>query len=33
MCEGICGKEWWPQDYKEMVYGHEMTIMMEMHMK
>jgi hypothetical protein len=31
--EGICRKEWWPQDHKEMVHGHEMTIMMEMHMK
>jgi hypothetical protein len=25
--EGVCGKEWWPQDHKEMVYGHKMTIM------
>jgi hypothetical protein len=25
--EGACGKEWWPQDHKEMVHGHEMTIM------
>jgi hypothetical protein len=31
--EGVCGKEWWPQDHKEMVHGHEMTIMVEMHMK
>jgi hypothetical protein len=31
--EGVCGKEWWPQDHKEMLHGHEMTIMMEMHMK
>jgi hypothetical protein len=29
--EGVCGKEWWPQDHKEMVHGHEMTIMVEMH--
>jgi hypothetical protein len=21
--EGVCGKEWWPQDHKEMVHGHE----------
>jgi hypothetical protein len=27
--EGVCGKEWWPQDHKEMVHGHEMLIMME----
>jgi hypothetical protein len=25
--EGVCGKEWWPQDHKEMVDGHEMMIM------
>jgi hypothetical protein len=31
--EGVCGKEWWPQDHKEMVHGYEMTIMMKMHMK
>jgi hypothetical protein len=31
--EGVCGKEWWPQDHKEMVHGHEMMIMMEMHIK
>jgi hypothetical protein len=31
--KGICGKEWWPQDHKEMVHRHEMMIMMEMHMK
>jgi hypothetical protein len=31
--EGVCGKEWWPQDHKEMVYRHEMTIMVEIHMK
>jgi hypothetical protein len=31
--EGICGKEWWPQDHKEIVHGHEMTIMVEMHIK
>jgi hypothetical protein len=31
--EGVCGKEWWPQDHKEMVHGHEMTIMVEMHIK
>jgi hypothetical protein len=31
--EGVCGKEWWPQDHKEIVHGHEMMIMMEMHIK
>jgi hypothetical protein len=31
--EGVCGKEWWPQDHKEMVHGHEMMIMVEMHLK
>jgi hypothetical protein len=31
--EGVCGNEWWPQDHKEMMHGHEMTIMMEIHMK
>jgi hypothetical protein len=31
--EGACGKEWWPQDHKEMVHGHEMPIMVEMHIK
>jgi hypothetical protein len=29
--EGVCGKEWWPQDHKEMVHGHEMMIMVEIH--
>jgi hypothetical protein len=29
--EGVCGKEWWPQDHKDMVHGHEMMIMVEMH--
>jgi hypothetical protein len=29
--EGVCGKEWWPQDHKEMVRGHEMMIVVEMH--
>jgi hypothetical protein len=29
--EGVRGKEWWPQDHKEMVHGHEMMIMVEMH--
>jgi hypothetical protein len=29
--EGVCGKEWWPQDHKEMLHGHEMMIMVEMH--
>jgi ABC-type xylose transport system permease subunit len=29
--EGVRGKEWCPQDHKEMVHGHEMTIMVEMH--
>jgi hypothetical protein len=24
--EGVCGKEWWPQDHKEMVHGHTMMI-------
>jgi hypothetical protein len=31
--KGVCGKEWWPQDHKEMVHGHEMTITVEMHIK
>jgi hypothetical protein len=31
--EGVCGKEWWPQDHKEMVHIHEITIMVEMHIK
>jgi hypothetical protein len=31
--EGVCGKEVWPQDHKEMVHGHEMMIMVEMHIK
>jgi hypothetical protein len=31
--EGVCGKEWWPQDHKEMVHRHEMMIMVEMHIK
>jgi hypothetical protein len=31
--EGVCVKEWWPQDHKEMVHGHKMTIMVEMHIK
>jgi hypothetical protein len=30
--EGVCDKEWWPQDHKEMVRGHEMMIMVEMHL-
>jgi hypothetical protein len=21
--EGVCGKEWWPQDHKEMEHGHD----------
>jgi hypothetical protein len=29
--EGARGKEWWSQDHKEMVHGHEMTIIVEMH--
>jgi hypothetical protein len=29
--EGVHGMEWWPQDHKEMVHGHEMSIMVEMH--
>jgi hypothetical protein len=29
--EGVCGKEWWPQDHKEMVHGHEMMIMVVMY--
>jgi hypothetical protein len=29
--EGVRGKEWWPQDHKEMVHGHEMMIMMIKH--
>jgi hypothetical protein len=31
--EGVRGEEWWPQDHKEMVYGHEMMIMVKMHTK
>jgi hypothetical protein len=31
--EGVCGKEWWPQDHKEMVHGHKMMIMVKMHIK
>jgi hypothetical protein len=31
--EGVCGKVWWPQDHKEMVHGHEMMIMVKMHIK
>jgi hypothetical protein len=31
--EGVCGKEWWPQDHKEMVHGQEMMIMVVMHIK
>jgi hypothetical protein len=31
--EGVCGKKCWPQDHKEMVHGHKMTIMVEMHIK
>jgi hypothetical protein len=31
--EGVCGKEWWPQDHKEMVHRHKMMIMVEMHIK
>jgi hypothetical protein len=31
--EGVYGKEWWPQDHKEMVHEHEIMIMMEMHIK
>jgi hypothetical protein len=29
--EGVCDKEWRPQDHKKMVHGHEMVIMVEMH--
>jgi hypothetical protein len=29
--EGVRGKEWWPQDHKEMVHGHEMMIMVIKH--
>jgi hypothetical protein len=29
--ESVCGKEWWPQDHKEMVHGHEIMIMVEIH--
>jgi hypothetical protein len=31
--EGVCGKVRWPQDHKEMVHGHEMMIMVKMHIK
>jgi hypothetical protein len=30
-CDGVCGKEWWPQYHKEMVHGHEMMIMVIKH--
>jgi hypothetical protein len=29
--EGVCGKEWWPQDHKEMVHGLEIMIMVIKH--
>jgi hypothetical protein len=29
--EGVCGKEWWPQDHKKIVHGHEMMIMVIKH--
>jgi hypothetical protein len=29
--ESVCGKEWWPQDHKEVMYGHEMMIMVIKH--
>jgi hypothetical protein len=29
--EGACGMEWWPQDHKEMVHGHEMMVMVIKH--
>jgi hypothetical protein len=29
--EGVCGKEWWPQDHKEMMRGYEMMIMVIKH--
>jgi hypothetical protein len=31
--EGVRVKKWWPQDHKEMVHGHEMMIMVEIHIK
>jgi hypothetical protein len=31
--EDVRGKEWWPQDHKKMVHGHEMMIMVKMHIK
>jgi hypothetical protein len=31
--ESVYGKEWWPQDHKETVHGHEMTIMIEVVIK
>jgi hypothetical protein len=32
--EGVYGEEWWPQDHKEMVHGHEMMIMVvTLHLK
>jgi hypothetical protein len=31
--EGVCGKEWWPQDHKEIVHRHEMMIMVIKHEK
>jgi hypothetical protein len=29
--EGACGMEWWPQDHKEIVHGHEMMVMVIKH--
>jgi hypothetical protein len=29
--EGTYGMEWWPQDHKEMVHGHEMMVMVIKH--
>jgi hypothetical protein len=29
--EGAYGMEWWPQDHKEMVHGHEMMVMVIKH--
>jgi hypothetical protein len=31
--EGACGMEWWPQDYKEMVHGHETMIKLIKHVE
>jgi hypothetical protein len=27
--KGVCGEEWWPQDHKEILHGHEIKTMKE----